>query len=337
MSDNVPTGGAAAPVCPRHPDRVSYISCQRCGRPACTECQRPAAVGVHCVDCVNEHARNAPAARTALGARLREGRPVVTLTLIGLCVMSYVLQRTAGDVWTAHLEMAPVLGALEPWRLLTAAFLHADNLTHIAFNMIALWSVGPLLEQMLGRGRFLALYLLSALGGSVAVVWLANPLTMEWLTPVRGASGAVFGLFGAFVVILRRFDRDATQVYGILGINLVIGFVVPGISWEAHVGGFVVGAAVGAAFAYAPRERRHLWAFVVPIIATVVLVAAAAVRFGSVPEWTRVGEDSFLPPDGFTSAVHAVEPERTPVDNRASAKLSTVLHSVTHSCGTTSM
>ena len=298
MSDNVPTGGAAAPVCPRHPDRVSYVSCQRCGRPACTECQRPAAVGVHCVDCAAEGARRAPVARTALGARVREGRPVVTLTLVGLCVASYVLQLTARDLWTAHLEMAPVVGAFEPWRLLTAAFLHADNLTHIAFNMFALWSVGPTLEHVLGRARFLALYLLAALGGSVAVVWLANPLTVEWLTPVRGASGAVFGLFGAFVVILRRFDRDASQIYAVLGVNLVIGFVVPGISWQAHLGGFVVGAAVAAGFAYAPRERRRTWAVVVPAVALVVLVVAVTARFATVPGWTRVGDDALSRP-GF--------------------------------------
>lgn len=335
MSDNVPTGGAAAPVCPRHPDRVSYISCQRCGRPACTDCQRPAAVGVHCVDCVAEQARNAPVARSALGARLGDGRPVVTMTLIALCVVSYVLQWRAGDEWTSHLEMAPVLGASEPWRLLTAAFLHANNVTHILFNMVALWSVGPVLEHMLGRGRFLSLYLLSALGGSAAVVWLANPLTTEWLTPVRGASGAVFGLFGAFVVILRRFDRDASQIYAVLGVNLVIGFVVPGISWEAHLGGFVVGAAVGAAFAYAPRERRHLWAFVVPVVGAIVLVAAVSVRFATVPVWTPVGGDSFIPPDGFTGASASHVLDREPVDNLALAPFSTVLHSVTHSCGTT--
>lgn len=303
MSDNVQTGGAAAPVCPRHLDRPSYIMCQRCGRPACVDCQRPAAVGVHCVDCVAEHARNAPVTRTALGARVGDGRPVVTITLIVICVLSYILQNRLGARWTGPLEMAPALGAVEPWRLLTATFLHADNVTHIAFNMIALLAVGPALEHVLGRGRFLALYLLAALAGSAAVVWFANPLTMEWLTPVRGASGAVFGLFGAFVVVLRRFGRDATQVYVLLAANVVIGFVVPQIAWEAHLGGFVIGAAVAAAFAYAPRERRYLWAFVVPLVGIVVLVAAVTVRFATVPEWTRVDDDLFLPPPGFQRAV----------------------------------
>ncbi|MGP7959326.1 rhomboid family intramembrane serine protease [Sanguibacter sp. A247] len=304
MSDNVQTGGAAAPVCPRHPDRPSYVMCQRCGRPACIDCQRPAAVGVHCVDCVAEQARRAPVTRTILGARAGDERPVITIVLIAICVVSYVLQRRLGVQWTGPLEMAPVLGAREPWRLLTATFLHVDSIAHIAFNMIALWSVGPTLEHVLGRGRFLSLYLLSALGGSVAVVWLADPLTSEWNTAVRGASGAVFGLFGAFVVVLRRFGRDASQVYVVIALNVVIGFVIPRIAWEAHLGGFVVGAAVTAAFAYAPRERRHLWAFVVPIVGTVALVAAVSLRFATVPEWTPVG-DMFLPPPGYTDSAPA--------------------------------
>ena len=160
------------PVCPRHPDRVSYVRCQRCGRPACPDCQLPAAVGVHCVDCVREANRSAPQARTAFGAPLSEARPVVTYTLIALSVVSFLLQMTLGtgrdNPWTSALIFAPFLGETEPWRMLTTAFLHSTGmLLHIGFNMYALWIVGQALEPALGRWRFISLYLLSALGGSV--------------------------------------------------------------------------------------------------------------------------------------------------------------------------
>jgi membrane associated rhomboid family serine protease len=239
-----PARTAADPVCPRHPDRVSYVRCQRCGRPTCPECQRPAAVGVQCVDCVAQAARSTRSARTAFGATVREGRPVVTLTIIGLCVVSWVLQLTTAT-WTQQWAFAPVVGQAEPWRFLTAAFLHSTSPLHILFNMYALWLVGPFLEQAFGRGRFLALYLLAALGGSVGVLLLADPLSGSWVTPVVGASGAVFGLFGAIIPVLRKLGRDARQIVVLIAINMALPFFVGGIAWQAHVGGLVVGLAIG--------------------------------------------------------------------------------------------
>ncbi|MBO3089097.1 rhomboid family intramembrane serine protease [Cellulomonas dongxiuzhuiae] len=266
-------GGEQAPVCPRHPDRVSYVRCQRCGRPACPECQRPAAVGVHCVDCVAEAARTSPQGRTVLGGRVRGGRPVVTLTIIGLCVVSYVLQLVVTG-WTSRWAFSPVAGAFEPWRFLTAAFLHSPGqVFHILFNMFALWMVGPYLESTLGRARFATLYLVSALGGSVGAVLLA-PATDTWTTAMVGASGAVFGMFGAILVVLRRTGRDAGSIIGILVLNGVLGFVLPGIAWQAHLGGLVVGALLGAAYAYAPRDRRALVGWAAPAALLVVLLGA---------------------------------------------------------------
>lgn len=270
------------PVCPRHPDRIAYVRCQRCGRPTCPECQRPAAVGIQCVDCVREGQRQQRPARTAFGGRVTGGRPVVTLTLIGLCVVSYVLQLTSAT-WTRDLAFAPFIGETEPWRFLTAAFLHSTgNIAHIAFNMIALWSVGPFLEASLGRWRFLALYLLSAVGGSVMVLLLASPLELSWVTGVVGASGAVFGLFGAVLVVLRRVGRSAGGIVAVIAINAVLGFVLPGVAWQAHLGGLVVGAALGAAFAYAPRERRTLVAVGSCAAVAVLLVGAAVVTYSGV-------------------------------------------------------
>lgn len=268
------------PVCPRHPDRPSYIRCQRCGRPACPECQRVAAVGVQCVDCVAELARATPARRTALGGRVREGAPVVTAGIIATCVVVFLLVQVAPAVERA-LVFAPVIGDVEPYRFLTTAFLHA-NLFHIALNMYALWIVGPYLERMLGRSRFLALYLVSALGGSVAVLLLASPDSASWFTPVVGASGAVFGTFAAILVVLRRIGRDARTILAVIVINLVLGFVVPGISWQAHLGGLLTGLGLGALYAYAPRDRRGAWGVLGTVVVTAGLVLAAVLKYVAV-------------------------------------------------------
>lgn len=286
MSAQFPAGATPAeqpPVCPRHPDRISYVRCQRCGRPACPECQRPAAVGVQCVDCVRQAARATPSARTALGGRLHGGRPVVTLTIIGLCVASYLLQR-AVPTWTSQWAFSPAAGEVEPWRFVTAAFLHArGSLLHIAFNMYALYLAGPYLEQTLGRARFVTLYLLSAIGGQVGVTLLASPVEPAWFTGVVGASGAVFGLFGAVLVVLRRLGRDARQILVFLAINGALGFVLPGIAWQAHLGGFVTGLALGAAYAYAPRERRLTVGVGASVAVALALVVLTLLRYATAP------------------------------------------------------
>ncbi len=275
----------APPVCPRHTDRVSYVRCQRCGRPACPECQRPAAVGVQCVDCVREAARRAPRTTTVLGGRTpRSSTPVVTYTLIGICAVSFVLQLTVGEAWSQRWAFSAAAGVVEPWRFLSAAFLHSTSgVLHILFNMWALWITGQALEPLLGRGRFVALALLSAVGGSVG--WLAlagSPADMSWYQGVVGASGMVFGLFGALVPVLRRIGGSARQIVVLIAINGVIGFVVPGIAWQAHLGGLVVGLALGAAFARAPRQRQPLVGWAVPAAVGLALVGVAAAKYASV-------------------------------------------------------
>lgn len=282
-----PQPGAAPtppPVCPRHPDRISYVRCQRCGRPVCPECQRPAAVGVQCVDCVRETAAQTRSGKTIFGGKVREGRPVVTITLIVLCVISFILQKTV-DGWTRDWLFAGAVGWSEPWRFLTSAFLHSPSGTlpvHLLFNMVALWSVGPFLEQALGRWRFTALYLLSALGGSVMFLLLAS-YPEGWLIGLYGASGAVFGLFGAVLVVLRRVGRSAGSIVGVIVINAILSFVLPGVAWQAHLGGLIVGAALGAAFAYAPRERRQLVAVGSCVVVGVVLVGAIVGLYAAHP------------------------------------------------------
>ncbi|WP_026532682.1 rhomboid family intramembrane serine protease [Arthrobacter sp. H41] len=271
-----------APVCARHPDRVSYVRCQRCGRPACAECQRPAAVGFQCVDCVRDQARNIPATRTAFGGVARTGRPVITFSIIGVCVVLFLLQLVSplvtGALLYAPYYTAGVQGVVEPepWRMLTAAFLHSPNfLLHIAFNMYALWILGQALEPMLGRARFAALYLLAAVGGSVGVLLLAG-----FNQGVVGASGAVFGLFGALFIIQRKTGGDVRQIVVLIAINGVLGFVVQGISWQAHLGGLLTGAAGAAVLAYAPKGHRRAalqWAGLAAVAVVLVLLTVLGV------------------------------------------------------------
>ncbi|WP_343035188.1 rhomboid family intramembrane serine protease [Cellulomonas septica] len=270
---------------------MSYVRCQRCGRPVCPDCQRQAAVGVQCVDCVAEASRTARPVRTPLGGRRHEGRPVVTFTIIGLCVVSFVLQQVVPG-WTTRWLFVPVLPdafglpvatlVAEPWRFLSAAFLHSPGgVVHLAVNMLALWMIGPYLEQTLGRARFVTLYLLSALGGSVAVVLLADVLD-AWGVGVLGASGAIFGLFGAVLVVMRRLGGDVRGILVVIGLNVVVGFVVSGISWPAHLGGLFTGLALGAAYAYAPVARRRQVAVLAPVVVAAVLVGAAWLAYSAV-------------------------------------------------------
>jgi len=232
---------------------------------------------------VREASRQVADQRTVLGGKVRGGPPVVTFTIIGLCMASWLLQLVTGGEWTRLLAFAPVVGEQDPYRFLTAAFLHSTNPVHILFNMYALWITGPFLEQMLGRWRFTALYLLSALGGSVGYLVLAGgPTEQAWYTAVVGASGAVFGLFGAILLVLRRTGRNAMQIVVLIGINFAIGLFFPGIAWQAHLGGLVVGALLGLAYAYAPRDRRTLVSVGATVLVAVALVATAWFTYRSV-------------------------------------------------------
>ncbi|MGW5238619.1 rhomboid family intramembrane serine protease [Monashia sp. NPDC004114] len=306
MSDNG-TGGqppmtqrpqqppAGPSVCPRHPDREAYVRCQRCGRPACPECQRPAAVGIQCVDCVREAARTSPSARTVFGGRATDGRPIVTYTLIGICAVVYLLQRVDPSV-TINYAFAPALGWSEPWRFLTAAFLHSpDTIFHIVLNMFALWMMGQYLEPMLGRARFLAVYLISGIGGQVAVTLFAGNPTIEgiqrnedpWIGLVLGASGAIFGLFGALLVLNRHLGRSSAAMYATIAINAAFGFLYPGISWQAHLGGFLTGlACAGVIVLFRRQSSRFLvWLGLAGVLG--VLAVVTVLKYLSVPAYFR--------------------------------------------------
>jgi len=296
----LPAGGApsgpeaAVPVCPRHPGRESYVRCQRCERPVCPECQRPAAVGVQCVDCVREQGRTVRQSRTVFGGRAGgSGRPVVTIGLIGLCCVVYLLQWGIGARFTDALEFFPPYALSQPYRFLTSAFLHLPTfIPHLLLNMYSLWVIGPYLEGLLGRARFAGLYLLSAVGGSVGYFLLADPslepdsspLTGSWITGAVGASGAIFGLFGAIVVLNRRLGRDIGPMVGVIAINAVLGFTFSGIAWQAHLGGLITGGLTAALLAVpAGQGRRPLIQGAGFTLLALLLVVSVLVKATTVP------------------------------------------------------
>jgi membrane associated rhomboid family serine protease len=258
----VAAGGSEPATCYRHPEREAHIRCVRCNRRICPDCMIDAAVGFQCPECVREGNQGVREARTVFGGRVSGNPGYVTKALIAINVVAFLAQQVSAGLEARFYllgavptpPLAPVIGvaAGEYYRLITAAFLHGGVL-HIALNMIALFLFGPPLEAALGRVRFTALYLISALGGSAASYAFSNPQD-----PSLGASGAVFGLLGAFLVLNRRMGQDTSGVLVLLGINLVYGFVVGGIDWRAHLGGLVAGVLCAAALVYAPPKRRSL-------------------------------------------------------------------------------
>ena len=210
---------------------------------------------------------------------VRSGKPIVTYTLIGVCVAVWGLQLLLGTDFTYKWLYAPVATATEPWRMLTAAFLHSQTSPlHILFNMYTLWIFGRELEYVLGRGRYLSLYLVSAFGGSVGVLWLGDPAT-----PVLGASGALFGLMAAYFVIIRSLGGNSGQLAGLIAINLASGFFLPGVAWQAHVGGLLTGAAIAWVYSRnrsAASAGRRTTLVLTVIGALVALTIAGVVRLG---------------------------------------------------------
>ena len=256
--------------CDRHPDRQSFVLCQRCTRTICPECMTQASVGYICPECLKEQKKNrTPAQKRAARSWGRgsvaavsygAGGSRMSTTIFIITAVVYLLQMLSRIVpgldvqgwlmfWAPYL-LPSLTGTFEPWRILTAAFVHG-GLWHVGLNMLTLWMVGRSLEPLLGAGRFLATYLLSAAGGSLGVALLG------FSTPVVGASGALFGLFGALLVIGRSLGAQMTGLYVVLGINLVLGFI-PGfnIAWQAHVGGLVVGALIGLIFTRTRRPKQ---------------------------------------------------------------------------------
>jgi membrane associated rhomboid family serine protease len=244
---------------------------------------RSAAVGFQCPECVAVGARSVRQKRTTFGGRVTGDTSRVSMTIVLINVVVFLLGFVTleGELPARFGNLpgpVPVddgtrigVAAGEYYRLITAAFLHA-GVFHILMNMLALAQLGPVLEAALGRLRFLALYCLSALGGSVLSYLLAPPISLG-----VGASGAIFGLFGAYYVVVRRLGGETRSIVTLLAINLVITFTIPIIDWRAHLGGLVTGAVVAAAFAYAPRGPQRSQLQLLACVAVALLLAAAVV------------------------------------------------------------
>lgn len=290
MSNETGFGATAevAPSCYRHPDTPTFIRCQRCERSVCVQCQVPAPVGVICPECLGQAQARAPrVGREALGGRSNQ-TPVVTYTLIAITALFYVLQWIPGLDATNYLAYSPLYsygeyGAIgapyEPWRMITSVFTHSTGFVfHILLNMYTLWIFGQMLERMLGKARFITLYLASGLAGSLGVMFWAPHDTF-----VVGASGAIFGLMGAYLVIQRKLGGETTQLLVLVGINLVIGFL-PGmsVSWQAHLGGLLGGALLGFIFVQTRKytqKKLQLGLVSLTVLAFVALALSHAPMF----------------------------------------------------------
>jgi membrane associated rhomboid family serine protease len=263
------------------------VSCSRCGRPACPDCLRSAAVGQHCVECVREGNRGTRRPTAVFGGR-PSASAVVTWTLVAINVVLYLVELAHPGIandWAMLGQArfspgAPLQGVAEGqwYRLITSAFLPPPGLSglgplDIAFNMWALILVGPALERLLGRVRFLTVYLVSALGGGV-MFYLIGPSNVEAL----GASGAIFGLFGAWFVVAKRLRLDSRWIVTVVVLNLILGFVVPNIAWQDHLGGILAGGLLTAAYAYAPRANRALIQAGATVAIVAILILAVTVR-----------------------------------------------------------
>ncbi len=236
------------PVCYRHPDRPTRLRCASCGRPICPQCSVDTPVGQKCVDCAKSTTRvvNGLAAVTTI--------PPVTAALLAINIGLFIVGTYLIPSLTSALDQYnPAIHAGEWWRLVTGAFLHG-GLLHIGFNMYALWLFGPQIERQVGSASFGALYGASLLWGAVTFLILVPA------GAAVGASGAIFGLFGAWIAASYRVRNTPggrrlwQQLIVLLLINAVLGFADRSIAWQAHLGGLVAGLLI--VFAWQKLGRR---------------------------------------------------------------------------------
>ena len=277
--------------CYRHPDRETGLSCSECERPICADCANFGPVGVRCPDHATNVRRSSATrvkprpVRRAPGIALGTNRAPVTYTLIALNVLIYLIGASQGGGLSqpglsinrpgSLYNRAVLFGPLVPhggwYRLVTAMFLH-ESLLHIGFNMYALWAIGRVVEQYLGTVRYLGLYFVSGLAGS------AGALLQTPTTPVLGASGAIFGILGAMMILEWQVTGSlAGQALVLVVINLGLSFVIPGISWGGHVGGLIGGILVMLAYAHWRGGRAQYGQLGLGGILGLVAVAAGSV------------------------------------------------------------
>jgi membrane associated rhomboid family serine protease len=273
--------------CYRHPDRETGLSCSDCGRPICADCANFGPVGIRCPDHATASGRRGPTTRLkprpvrrAPGVALASGSAPVTRALIAINLVVYLITVTqgaglntpGGSLFEKWILYGPFVAKGDWWRLVTAMFLHA-NLIHIGFNMYALWVIGTPVEQYLGRARYLGLYFVSGLAGS------AGGLLQAPTSPILGASGAIFGILGAMLIIERQVTgRLAGNALTFIVLNLVISFAIPNISWGGHVGGLIGGILIMLAYAHwSNRGRAQYGQLGLAGVLGLIVVAAGSV------------------------------------------------------------
>jgi membrane associated rhomboid family serine protease len=301
--DGATSEPAGVPTCYRHPGREAHIRCQRCERPICPDCMIAASVGFQCPECVKAGSRTQRPLRTTYGG-LRPSAPgFVTTVLIGINAAVWLLFNLTGGS-TSHLverfalraqgrcdaqgggffpdasqavcgqvgHWVPGVADGAVWQLLTSTFTHVAML-HLFFNMFSLYVLGPQLEHAFGRARFIALYLLSGLAGSALVYW-----TSSGFGDTLGASGAIFGLMGTVLVIVLRTRSQAQGLLLWVALSFAYSFIVPNISWQGHLGGFIGGLLISSAIVFAPRAHRSLVQWGGVVLVAVLIVVAVVVR-----------------------------------------------------------
>lgn len=305
-----PSDGQAAtgvPTCYRHPDRETWIRCQRCDKSICPDCMRDAAVGFQCPDCVKQANKGTRQNRAMYGGERSADPRLTSYVLIGINAVVWLAIAATGGSSSRLGDLLALRanGACSPgdgylydisqrvcestgatflpgvvdgawWQLMTSVFTHVA-IWHVAMNMFALFIFGPALEGIIGRARFLAVYLVSGLASSVLVLFLSG----QYGSTV-GASGALFGLLGALLVLARKARLNSQWLMQ----NLLVGAVITVvgwrlISWQGHLGGFLGGVVTAAIIAYAPKSNRSVVQWTGLAVVTVVLLALAVVRVGA--------------------------------------------------------
>jgi membrane associated rhomboid family serine protease len=282
MTDPTPTETTTENRCYRHPNRETFVKCQRCGRPICGQCQTIAPVGVHCPECVREARQSTSRPVTVRAARalsVSSGRPIVTYAIMALAIIGFILETVTGNNLLRGDANGPVGDALyyspgdilaRPWTLLTVNFVHA-NVIHLALNMLSLYFLGPALEGYLGRIRFAAVFVICGLAGDVGIDFFSS-------NGAVGASGAIFGVLGALFVLANRIGVNKVQLIVIGVINLGFSFWDASIAWQAHLGGLVVGLLLGLVFLRTAAIRRRPVQVAVLIVIPVVLLLSLLIH-----------------------------------------------------------
>lgn len=266
----------AAPACYRHPNEPTRIVCQRCGRPICPQCMVPGSVGFQCPECVQQGMRQTRQNKLPYGGNRGTNPKTTSIVLAAINAVVWVILMLSGGysgVPMAYLSLSPSDVAFGGawWQLITSGFSHVE-VWHIGFNLLVLYLLGPNVEQIVGRWKFLAIYFIALLGGSASVMLFSHPLGAT-----LGASGAIYGLLGAVLMLALKHKGDVRGILTWIGLNVLVSFLWANVSWQGHLGGLVGGVLATAAVIYLPKKyQRFQW----PLLAllAVVFIGLSAFR-----------------------------------------------------------